>query len=333
MDSERARLAEQSDAVSKRMRLDSEIDELQKLAKRARNRRRHIRKKIKALGLSPNDADQLPNAAVQLSNPAFHDMLPFPFVGPATLIRSKCNADSEDNWFYVGREMFIGLLDRLRYVQKSHNRSALWVYGTKGYGTSHLLAALVCYLAAQEEPVVYIPDCRECVKNPVAYVQAAMLFAWADDKTIQDEIITLDTQEEIRRFFEYHPNAIFFIDHVNACEGWEWESHQTRSEKREVKRWLDSCRVRHTTILSTSKPYLETALKRSTEETIHVYGGFTKVSLNYSCGQDYPSNCDLDGNGAVVGAEQRRNGGRRCTRRLHKGRYRRFNRQNSVALR
>jgi len=274
VDSERARLAEQSDAVSKRMRLDSEIDELQKLAKRARNRRRHIRKKIKALGLSPNDADQLPNAAVQLSNPAFHDMLPFPFVGPATLIRSKCNADSEDNWFYVGREMFIGLLDRLRYVQKSHNRSALWVYGTKGYGKSHLLAALVCYLTAQEERIVYIPDCREFAKRPVAYIQTAMLFTWADDKAIQDEIITLDTLQKIQDFFDCHRNAIFFIDQVNGF---------AEMEGKEIKRWLESCRAWHKSILSTSanyKSYLQTAPKQSTDRTIYLYGGFTEVSLS-----------------------------------------------------
>jgi hypothetical protein len=50
------------------------------------------------------------------------------------------------------------LLDGLQQMRKSHNWTALWVYGTKGYGKPHLLAALVCYLTAQEERVVYIPD-------------------------------------------------------------------------------------------------------------------------------------------------------------------------------
>jgi hypothetical protein len=70
VDSKQAGLAEQSDAASKRRRLDSEIDaELLELAKRARERRNLIREKIKALSQLPNDADQLPNAADQLSNP------------------------------------------------------------------------------------------------------------------------------------------------------------------------------------------------------------------------------------------------------------------------
>ena len=283
-----------SSPSKKKRRLNSEIDEvggnllvlaeLQKLAKRARERRDQIREKFKALGHLPDDADQLPNAAVQLSNPAFHTKLPFPFVGSAVPTRFKIDSDSkEKNWFYTGREMFMELLDRLRHVRKSDDRTALWVYGTKGYGKSYLLAALVCYLTAQEERVVYIPECRECFQEPVEYVRAAMLFAWADDKAIQDEIITLDTQEKIRNFFRGHPNTIIFIDQVNGSEGKEWDDHQTRGWKGEVKRWLDSCRVLHTTILSTSanyKSYLETAQKESTEETIHVYGGFTKVSLS-----------------------------------------------------
>jgi hypothetical protein len=287
VDSEQAGLAEPPDAASKRRRLDSEVNA--ELAKRARERRDHIREKIEALGLLPDNADQLPdnadqlpNAVVQLSNPAFHTKLPFPFVGPVVPTRFPTDPDSEDNWFYMGREMFVRLLNKLKYVRKARNRSALWVYGTKGYGKSHLLAALVCYLAAQEEPVVYIPDCRECVKSPVEYLQASMLFAWADDKTMQDEIITLDTQEKIERFFKRHPDAIIFIDQLNGCEGMEWEDHPTRKRKGEIKQWLESCRVRHTAILSTSanyKSYLETAPKQNTEETIYAYGGFTKVSL------------------------------------------------------
>jgi chromosomal replication initiation ATPase DnaA len=201
--------------------------------------------------------------------------LPFPFVGPflPTRFKPDSGSGSEGNWFYVGREKFVELLDRLRDVRKSHNRSALWVYGTKGYGKSHLLAALVCYLTAQGERVVYIPDCRECAKKPVAYVRAAMLFAWADDKTIQDEIITLDTQEKIENFLDCHLNAIFCIDQVNGFA-------ETESE---VKKWLDSCRAWHKAILSTSanyKSYLEMVPKQSTEETMYVYGGFTAVSLS-----------------------------------------------------
>jgi hypothetical protein len=132
-----------------------------------------------------------------------------------------------------------------------------------------------------------------------------MLFTWADDKAIQDEIITLDTLEKIQGFFDHHRNAIFFIDQVNGF---------AEMEGKEVKRWLDSCRAWHKAILSTSanyKSYLETASKQGTKRTLYVYRGFTPVSLNEEfltknycfCERDYSSNCNLDGNEAVVEAE------------------------------
>jgi hypothetical protein len=277
VDSEQAGLAEPSDAASKRRRLDSEI-ELREFAKRARERRANIREKIKTLCQLPDDADQLPNAvnqfpnaANQLSNPAFQTKLPFPFIGPAVLTRFTTLSDSEDNWFYTGREIFMKLLDGLQQMRKSRDWTSLWIYGTKGYGKSHLLAALVCYLTAQEERIVYIPDYREFTKRPVAYIQTAMLFTWANDRAIQDEIITLDTLQKIQDFFDCHRNAIFFIDQVNGFA------------EMEIKRWLESCRAWHKSILSTSanyKSYLQTAPKQSTDRTIYLYGGFTEVSLS-----------------------------------------------------
>ena len=99
-----------------------------------------------------------------------------------------------------------------------------------------------------------------------------MLFAWADDMTMQDKIIALDTQAKIEDFFEHHPNLTFFIDQVNGFK-----------ERDEVKLWLDSCRAWTKAVLSTSAnydSYLKTVPQQNTEETCYVYNGFTPVSLS-----------------------------------------------------
>ena len=85
------------------------------------------------------------------------------------------------HWRYVGRTKFKQLVQNFDEVRCDEHYTSLWLYGTQGYGKSHLLAALVCYLAAQDERVVYIPDCRSLLDDPVEYVKTAMLFAWADD--------------------------------------------------------------------------------------------------------------------------------------------------------
>ena len=96
-------------------------------------------------------------------------------------------------------------------MRKSRQFTTVWFYGTQGYGKSHLLAALVCYSASQDERVVYIPGCQALLKDPVNYVLAAMLFAWANDITTQKEIMTLNSRKEIRDFFLSPEKVIFVI--------------------------------------------------------------------------------------------------------------------------
>jgi hypothetical protein len=280
----KSRLEGQLEADSKGRRPDSEINpKLLDLAKHARERRNHIREKIRALGQLPDDAAQCPNAvvelseaALELSKPSTHIKLPFPFVGATVLTRFKIDPKDGYNWSYAGRERFEDLVTNFQNVQLYPNRTALWVYGTRGYGKSHLLAALVCYLAAQEKHVVYIPDCREFVKRPVAYFRAAMLFAWADNEAIQQEIIKLNSLEEIQTFLDLHGNIIFVFDQINGFpEGrGKWME--------ELRRWLDSYRAEHKAILSASanhKAYLISEQHQSTEVSMRVYGGLTAVSL------------------------------------------------------
>ena len=141
-------------------------------AERALEPRDLIKQEIETLN-RPSDADiessgiaaQLSNAGVsfpyavtQLSNPAVQIKLPFPFVG-GTMPERFHRDPKDDKWFYVGREEFVKLVNKFRHVQENHSTDTLMLYGTKGYGKSHLLAVLVCYLAAQGERIVYIPDC------------------------------------------------------------------------------------------------------------------------------------------------------------------------------
>jgi len=226
---------------------------------------------------------QLLDAAVQLSKPDFHTNLPFPFVGTALPTRFKTKPGEDDKWFYMGREKFVELLHSFKDVRERRDRTALWVYGTKGYGKSHLLAALVCYFAAQEERIVYIPDCRECVKDPILYFKAAMLFAWLGDGSEQREIMTLDTMEKIYKFFLGKRDVIFIIDQMNALEILKNDDEKIKEEKGTLRGWLTRFRAKHKAILSSSAnyhSYLIMQEKQSIEEKMHVYGGLTTVSLH-----------------------------------------------------
>ena len=176
--------AEMSDTASKKPRLESERDgQLQKLAESARRQRELIRQKIEELNQSsvsfsedvvPPSKDVLPsedviprsNSVIQLSNPTFDTKLPFPFVGGRVPRRFKVNRkDDERKWFYMGREKFAELRDKFEQVLDDEGCTDLTIYGTRGYGKPHLLAAFVCCLSATEQKVVYIPDCQYFLKR------------------------------------------------------------------------------------------------------------------------------------------------------------------------
>src|SRR5437667_7055094 len=135
-----------------------------------------------------------------------------------------------------------------------------------------------------------------------------MLFAWADDPTILDEIITLDSMEKIPRFFEtYNGEVIFIFDQMNAFTELDEDGEQARDRKGKMSAWLLSCRAGCKAIFSSSANYrafLHQLQKENSLEPLIVQGGFTKVSLGeHNRSAEGVSNCDLDGNGAVVEAE------------------------------
>jgi hypothetical protein len=268
---------EMSDTAPKRPLQWSNV-ELQQLATRTREQRILIRKAIKEL--APKDGMLFPMVKIRFSDPTNDTKLPFPFVG---LVPERFQI-SDDGWFYTGREKFAELLDKVDALCGDIQHSSLTLYGTRGYGKSHLLAALVCYLAAGEEKVVYIPDCGELVEGSVRYMIAAMLFAWADDMEVQGTIMTLNTRDDISEFFRAHPKAMFVVDQLNALERKSRDNKAIANKKAVVHSWLYDLKADYKTksILSSSAnnhSILNETSSQSSNKTMYVYGGLTPVSL------------------------------------------------------
>jgi len=284
----------------------------QELAARARLRRERIRQKIKKLdqlSVSFSEDDPRPISVFQLSNPTFDTTLPFPFVGFVLPRIFELIGGNEEDWFYMGREKFAELRDKFEHICNDPTRTTLIVYGTEGYGKSHLLAALVCYLAAKEVKVVYVPNCWSLWSNPELYIRAAMLFAWADDERKQQIIMRLDTLEEIGEFLEMQSEVVFVIDQLEALEKERYDTEYTVNRKIKLREWLQGLVARGKGILISSANYQSVLNRasRSDTEIMYVYGGLTRVSLRSSNSfvKGDASNCDLEGNGPVVGAEAR----------------------------
>jgi len=263
---------------------------LQREAERTRQRTEDIKKIITDLDTEYSNQHsgshdpaysefRLPGAVALLSDPEREHALPFPIVYSGTPTRFEV---SEDYWRYVGREIFPTLLRSLRLVQKNPSYKRLWVYGTRGYGKSHLLAALVCYMSALGEHVIYVPDCRSWLDDPAGVFKAALMFAFPD-KTTQDKILTLDTRMKLQNFVHAQENVLFVIGQMNAISSKTEDTETLRLRKLNLSDWLIELIPPHKAVLSSSannRDYLMTQNKENYNYTMNAYGGLTQVYLN-----------------------------------------------------
>lgn len=143
---------------------------------------------------------------------------------------------------YMPREKFEALAKEIGNLSRTAYRK-LFVYGTIGYGKSHILAAMTCFLIRQGKRVVYLPDCRAMIKNTshaciklgtsdLFIVQhdahAAMIDKATTDSTpfhrlrgfgledlccrILNERLSLRPQNFVSEFFGLHSKARWFLE-------------------------------------------------------------------------------------------------------------------------
>jgi hypothetical protein len=221
------------------------------------------------------------------SDPSRVSELPF----PSTNQIPPCFTVSENRKVsYMGREAFTKVWDKWRVIEpKTGQRQAIYVYGSRGYGKSHILAALACLLVRLGKQVVYIPDCCRMLRAPFAYLQAAFLFAFADseDSELVLQCETVDALINFSQRYDIAGRLFFIIDQLNALDPLGPEA----SGEDEV---LDTFRQRllfmcagHVTIKSASANHKSARYmaKDTGEEKIALLGGQTnvRVRLGFTC--------------------------------------------------
>jgi hypothetical protein len=105
-------------------------------------------------------------------NPAQRLKLPFPYTGEPH-DRFTMTLEGGVSYFeFVGREKFEELHQAVLGLGQKKN---LQLYGTIGFGKSHLLAALAVLLMLKGRRVVYLPDCKKMLLDPAGYMKKALL--------------------------------------------------------------------------------------------------------------------------------------------------------------
>jgi predicted ATPase len=102
---------------------------------------------------------------------------------------------------FMGRDRFAEVWETWRKINgDTLHRQAMYIYGSMGYGKSHILAALVCLLICSGERVIYVPGCGQAFKESLVYMKTAFLFAFCDSPLDLEKIAAWRCLKDIEDF-------------------------------------------------------------------------------------------------------------------------------------
>lgn len=234
---------------------------------------------MKRIAVLQERLSKINNDPGEYSDPRTVTQLPFPSLN-AIPSRFSINGNT---FSYMGREKFADIWSTwLEVKDDKQRRRAIYVYGTRGYGKSHMLAALACLLARQGEQVVYLPDCFAMLRNPLKYLQVALSFAIRDAPS-RDQIYRCETVDALALFCEQYQTGrlCFIVDQLNALDP---EPHRldvsTDKSKSNLLEILQRISDPHVYITSASANHQSARYlkkKQTGEQKIALLGGMTTV--------------------------------------------------------
>lgn len=221
----------------------------------------------------------LPTDIQWYSDPSKLHSLPFPSLHQVQ--KNRFNFNKQGFFTYIGREKFSKIVD----VVNKGDSVKLNIYGTIGYGKSHILAALACYFTRMGRPVFYIPDSAALVSKFIISVTEAFLLACAHPSRRHHwpEILKIRSVEDAIRFSDVtHEDFVYIVDQFDAVDV---KKSGSRSDDRVITvahslEAIAAARHRRVVIESASpnsRSYVKLTQTRG-DENLFLFGGMSDVS-------------------------------------------------------
>lgn len=217
------------------------------------------------------------------SDPKNFLRLPFPF--PGAIKPADRFALDNGLFTFMGRRKFDNILTQIEALKPDDNFMRMFIYGTAGYGKSHILAAMACLLLREEKRVVFLPDCRKLAVENIDYIKHALFLTYAHDETKLREIGACNNLDQIKKFCKSLGEKLyFFIDQMNALDP-NSDTLIAPDKKSEIMDAIGEMTYRHFCIKSSSANYSSLRYfnqKQTSEVKIAFFGGYDKVRLGCS---------------------------------------------------
>jgi hypothetical protein len=223
--------------------------------------------------------------AESLTNPTKLLKLPYPYLGPHRP-QDRFFWHQDGSFSYQGRKAFKEVLQRVKAMRMrgGNGYKELYIQGTMGYGKSHLICALVCYLMKTGERVIYAPDCKSLTADPFKYMRDAFRLAFADSPHIVqmlNECLDMDALERMaEKIAEFGITMFVIIDQANALDAGSG-GRMSSGSRAKLMESLSRLSYSHFFIQSASANFEMAAKALFTQEQVdklELYGGYDDVS-------------------------------------------------------
>jgi hypothetical protein len=191
---------------------------------------------------------------------------------------------SEGTFEYMGREQFGEVWECVKGLER-RGCTELYIEGSMGFGKSHILAMLADLLYRLGKRTIYIPDCRQALVAPLAYLQNSLLVAFAEPSLTLERtrIRSCQSLSDILAFCRTQTYMYFITDQMNALDSEEPNMDNISNEaKRSLKDFFLEVFYGNFSITSASANYRTTqhlVKKQTSDQKISFMGGMSEVTL------------------------------------------------------
>jgi hypothetical protein len=130
--------------------------------------------------------------------------------------------------------------------------------------------------------VVFLPDCKALLRDPVDYFRSALLLTFAAEPSVQKQVTSLCTVEAVIGFCKARNDLTFIVDQFNALEqDMKKDDTETLKRKAVAQRLIDRSTSDRALLKAASANNLTARVihdKQLNMNIVTLFGGMTQVS-------------------------------------------------------
>jgi len=150
---------------------------------------------------------------------------------------------------------------------------------------------MACLLLRKGRKIVFLPDCKMMLHDPVDYFRSALLLTYAAEPAVQAQVACLGTVEGVISFCKRHHDLTYIIDQFNALEqDMKKDDAETLEKKAIARRLIDHATFDRALVKAASANNFTARVIHDKQLNMNIqtlFGGMTQVQKHDTPAQQH----------------------------------------------